>query len=168
MDPLSEAFQHHAWATEELIRHLRKLPPAALTASCPGVYGEVLATLSHLVSADSRYLRYLEGTPPPPRTAPDPVMKLDEIADALRGQAVRWRIVLTVADELDITLPARSDRPLLPHATNLLFGQALHHGNDHRTQICTVLSSNGFEVPDLDVWTYWMERRFEKVVAPIG
>jgi hypothetical protein len=39
MDPLSEAFQHHTWATEKLIRHLR---PRAM-----GVYGEVLATLSH-------------------------------------------------------------------------------------------------------------------------
>ena len=26
MDPLSEAFQHHTWATEKLIRHLRGLP----------------------------------------------------------------------------------------------------------------------------------------------
>jgi uncharacterized damage-inducible protein DinB len=161
MDPLSEAFQHHTWATEQLIKHLRKLPKEALSARSPGVYGEVLATLSHLISADSRYLRYLEGTPPPPKTAPDPIRTLDELADALRDQAVRWRIVLAHAGELDITLPARGTRPELPHSTNLLFAQALHHGNDHRTQICTVLSSNGFESPDLDVWRYWMDRRAE-------
>ena len=161
MDPLSEAFQHHTWATEELIRHLRKLPKAALSASSPGVYGEVLATLSHLISADSRYLRYLEGTPPPPKTAADPIRTLDELADALRDQAVRWRVVLAHAGELDITLPARGARPELPHATNLLFAQAIHHGNDHRTQICTILSSNGYESPDLDVWRYWMDRRAE-------
>jgi hypothetical protein len=63
--------------------------------------------------------------------------------------------------EIDVTLPARGTRPVLPHATNLLIGQALHHGNDHRTQICTVLSANGFESPDLDFWRYWMERRAE-------
>lgn len=57
MDPLSEAFQHHTWATELLIRHLQGLPEEALTASAPGVYGEVLATLSHLLDADGRYLR---------------------------------------------------------------------------------------------------------------
>jgi uncharacterized damage-inducible protein DinB len=162
MDPLSEAFQHHTWATEQLIRHLRKLPKEALKASSPGVYGEVLATLSHLISADSRYLRYLEGTPPPPKTGPDIVRTLDELSDLLRDQAVRWRVVLARAGELDITLPARGTRPVLPHATNLLFAQALHHGNDHRTQICTILSSNGYESPDLDVWRCWMERRFEK------
>ena len=70
MDPLSEAFQHHTWATDRLIGHLRTLPPAALTATAPGVYGEVLATLSHLLGADGRYLTYLEGPIPPSRTGP--------------------------------------------------------------------------------------------------
>jgi uncharacterized damage-inducible protein DinB len=159
MDPLSEAFQHHTWATERLIEHLRGLPEAALTASAPGVYGEVLATLSHLLGADGRYLTYLEGSAPPPRSGPDQVRSLDELADAVRDQAVRWRMVLSRIDELDITFPARHDRPELPHATNLVVDQALHHGNDHRTQICTVLSASGYAAPDLDVWSYWMARR---------
>jgi len=159
MDPLSEAFQHHTWATEKLIRHLRGLPDAALTATSPGVYGEVLATLSHLLDADGRYIQYLEGTPPPPTEGPDPTKPLTVLADQVRDQAVRWRMLLARVDELDVTIPARRDRPEMPHATNLLFDQALHHGNDHRTQICTVLSVNGYETPDLDVWTYWQERR---------
>ena len=159
MDPLSEAFQHHTWATEQLIRHLRDLPPEALTASAPGVYGEVLATLSHLLDADGRYLRYLEGTPPPPRTGPDATRSLDELADQLRDQAVRWRVLLARIGDVDVTIPARGDRPEMPHATNLMVIQALHHGNDHRTQVCTVLSVNGYAVPDLDVWSYWAERR---------
>ncbi len=162
MDPLSEAFQHHTWATEKLIRHLRELPEDALTATAPGVYGEVLATLSHLLGADGRYLQYLEGTAPSPRTGPDAVRSLDELADQLRDQAVRWRVVLSRLGDLDVTLPARRDRPEFLHATNLLVAQALHHGTDHRTQICTVLSVNGYETPDLDVWSYWMERRLEQ------
>jgi uncharacterized damage-inducible protein DinB len=159
MDPLSEAFQHHTWATEKLIRHLRGLPEAALTANASGVYGEVLATLSHLLAADSRYLSRLEGNPPPPKTGPDTPKPLDQLADQLRDQAVRWRVVLSRIDEIDVTIAARYERPEFPHATNLLVGQALHHGNDHRTQICTVLSANGYETPNLDVWAYWMDRR---------
>ena len=158
MDPLSEAFQHHLWATEALIKHLRTLPAEALTARAPGVYGDVLATLAHLVDADARYLRYLEGTPPP-KTGPDPARSLDGLAEALRDQAPRWRMVLERAGELDVTLPVRGDRPELPHATNLLLAQALHHGTDHRSQICTILSVNGYEAPDIDVWSYWMARR---------
>lgn len=161
MDPVSEAFQHHTWATEQLIRHLRQLPVDSLSSTSTGVYGEVLATLSHLLAADSRYLAYLEGMPMPSSAGPDETRQLDELADALRDQAVRWRILLARLNDLDVTLPARRDRPELAHATNLLIVQALHHGNDHRTQICTVLSSNGYETPDLDVWSYWMDRRFE-------
>jgi uncharacterized damage-inducible protein DinB len=162
MDPLAEAFQHHTWATDRLIGHLRSLPEPALSATAEGVYGEVLATLSHLLDAEGRYLSYLEGTPPPPRgPGPDPVRSLDELADQVRDRAVRWRVLLARAGEVDVTLPARDERPELPHATNLLIAQALHHGTDHRTQICTVLSVNGYETPDLDVWSYWMDRRAE-------
>jgi hypothetical protein len=32
--------------------------------------------------------------------------------------------------------------------------QALHHGNDHRTHICTILGHNGVEYGDMDVWAY--------------
>ena len=161
MDPLSEAFQHHTWATEKLLCHLRTLPDAALTATAEGVYGEVAATLSHMLAADARYLGYLEGNVPAAKTGPDASRTLAEMDDAVRDQAVRWRIVLARAGELDVTIPGRGDRPALPHATNLLIAQALHHGTDHRTHICTVLSANGYETPDLDVWTYWMDRRSE-------
>ena len=102
MDPLSEAFQHHTWATEQLIRHLRQLPAESLSSTSTGVYGEVLATLSHLLAADSRYLAYLEGVPLPSRAGPDETRSLDDLADALRDQAVRWRILLARLDELDV------------------------------------------------------------------
>ena len=161
MDPLTEAFQHHNWATLRLIRHLQELPVAAQAATCAGVYGEVLATMSHLMFADGRYLDDLEGVPRLPRTGPDDTVELDVLAERLRDHVVRWRMVLARLGAIDVTLPARSDRPELPHATNLLISQALHHGTDHRTQVCTALSVNGFETPDLDVWAYWMSRRAE-------
>jgi uncharacterized damage-inducible protein DinB len=161
MDPLTEAFQHHNWATLKLIRHLQELPAAAQAATSAGVYGEVLATLSHLMAADGRYLDDLAGVPRQPRTEPDEAVALDVLADRVRDHTVRWRMTLARLDEIDVTLPARPDRPELPHATNLLIAQALHHGTDHRTQICTALAVNGFEAPDIDVWAYWMSRRAE-------
>jgi len=36
----------------------------------------------------------------------------------------------------------------------ILITQFSHHGSDHRSQVCTTLSVNGLEVPDLDVWAY--------------
>jgi hypothetical protein len=32
--------------------------------------------------------------------------------------------------------------------------QALHHGNDHRTHICTILGHHGVEYGEMDVWAY--------------
>jgi uncharacterized damage-inducible protein DinB len=32
--------------------------------------------------------------------------------------------------------------------------QALHHGTDHRSQICSSLTSLGVEPPGIDVWEY--------------
>ena len=35
--------------------------------------------------------------------------------------------------------------------------QALHHGNDHRTQICSALSALGHDAPNLDAWASGLE-----------
>jgi uncharacterized damage-inducible protein DinB len=32
--------------------------------------------------------------------------------------------------------------------------QALHHGTDHRSQICTTLTTLGVEPPSIDVWDF--------------
>lgn len=32
--------------------------------------------------------------------------------------------------------------------------QALHHGTDHRSQVCTALTSLGIEPPPIDVWDF--------------
>ena len=32
--------------------------------------------------------------------------------------------------------------------------QALHHGTDHRSQVCTTLTSLGIEPPEIDVWAF--------------
>ena len=32
--------------------------------------------------------------------------------------------------------------------------QAIHHGTDHRSQVCTALTTLGIEPPAIDVWDY--------------
>ena len=44
---------------------------------------------------------------------------------------------------------AESHAPL-----GIRLAQALHHGTDHRSQICTGLTSLGIEPPDIDVWAF--------------
>lgn len=75
----------------------------------------------------------------------------------MREHADRWTAFLDRlnAGTLDVTFPGRSDYPQTPHAEGLFLLQALHHGNDHRTQICSTLGALGLDVPELDGWTYW-------------
>jgi uncharacterized damage-inducible protein DinB len=35
--------------------------------------------------------------------------------------------------------------------------QALHHGTDHRTPICTAITSLGVEPPSIDAWDYGLQ-----------
>jgi hypothetical protein len=32
--------------------------------------------------------------------------------------------------------------------------QAIHHADDHRSHILSILGARGLEVPELDVWAY--------------
>ena len=45
--------------------------------------------------------------------------------------------------------------------------QALHHGTDHRSQVCTALTALGIEPPEIDVWAFAAEQgRLDEVPAP--
>jgi len=35
--------------------------------------------------------------------------------------------------------------------------QALHHGTDHRSQICTALTALGVDPPGIDVWNFGVQ-----------
>jgi hypothetical protein len=40
----------------------------------------------------------------------------------------------------------------------MLLIQAIHHGNDHRTQICSTLGARDLPLPEIDGWDFWADR----------
>jgi uncharacterized damage-inducible protein DinB len=159
-DVLRAMFDHHLWATGKLIDHLGTLPPERLRETVPGTYGSILATLTHLVDADDRYLLRLRGPSLPPYRDRGEV-PLQTLRADLDDRARRWDAVLTEveAGTLEAAILGRDDYPDTPHAEAMLLLQAIHHGNDHRAQICSTLGALGLEVPELDGWEYWAEVR---------
>lgn len=155
MDPIQEMFAHHDWATRRLLDHCEGLPPQSLHATAPGTYGSIIATLVHLVSADQRYLELLTGEVVEPRLREGMEPFIGVLRAHFVRQSERWRAVLERVDDLDVTLPPRGAWPRMPHAQNLLLVQAINHGDDHRTHVCTILGSLGLPIPDLDGWSYW-------------
>jgi uncharacterized damage-inducible protein DinB len=158
-DVLRAMFEHHLWATERLIDHLARLPAERLDASVPGTYGSTIDTLTHLVDADGRYLmRLREPTPPPgeDRTGIPLATLKDEIADHRR----RWDVALAELERGELHSVIRNHHGGYPDtdpAETMLLIQAIHHGNDHRTQICSTLGALGEEVPELDGWEFWVD-----------
>ena len=41
-----------------------------------------------------------------------------------------------------------------PEGAGVRLAQVIHHGTDHRSQICTALTALGIEPPAIDVWDY--------------
>lgn len=157
VDPLRTMFRHHAWATLRLLDHCRTLSADDLQESVPGTYGSIIATLIHLVAADQRYLRRMDGAESQLVVHESQPATLADLSAAVQAQAVRWEALVDRADDLNVTL-SRHEEPDIPKAEDLLFLQAIHHGNDHRTQVCVVLGAKGLDAPDLDGWHYWPER----------
>ena len=152
--PIDEQFQYHTWATLRLIDHCLGLAPEALDYTLAGTYGSVHDTIAHLVGADSWYLSLMTG---------DESLGIREVKSLslpeLRARFVErseaWKGVLARLDDYDPTLPADDESPEVPHARNLLLAQALHHGDDHRTHVWSILGAKGLELPEADVWMYW-------------
>lgn len=159
-DIVRAGFDHHLWATLSLLDTLETLEPARLDDRIDGTYGSILQTMTHLVDADDRYLQRLTMPVLPPYedrgTQPIP-----ELRSRIQAHAPRWNAVLAQLDagELDARIAQREDWPETPHAEGLLLLQAVHHGNDHRTQVCSTLGALGLEAPELDGWGFWLAER---------
>lgn len=157
-DVLRAMFSHHIWATGKLIHHLAGLPRERLDGAIPGTYGSILETLTHLIDADERYLLRLRGDPLPPYEDRG-ARALETLQIELEDRRRRWDGVLDRLERGDLaaSIAGQQDYPAVEDAEILLLLQAVHHGNDHRTQICSTLGALEEEVPDLDGWAYWVE-----------
>jgi uncharacterized damage-inducible protein DinB len=40
---------------------------------------------------------------------------------------------------------------------SIRLAQVLHHGTDHRSQICTALTTLGVDPPDIDAWDFGLQ-----------
>lgn len=159
-DIVRAMFAHHLWATETLIDHLAGLPAERLDEAIPGTYGSMVATLTHLVDADGRYLVRFED-PTPPGAEHRAGVPLATLRAEMQEHRDRWERILDRLErgELAASVRAKPDYPDTDDAEGLLLLQALQHGNDHRTQICSTLGALGEPVPELDGWEYWATGR---------
>ena len=68
--------------------------------------------------------------------------------------ARRWLKLLETDLDPDQEMVSQSADGEFHTTVGVRLAQVLHHGTDHRSQICTALTSIGIEPPDVDVWSY--------------
>src|SRR5262249_19333334 len=121
-----------------------------LGATIPGAFGTIRDTLQHLVAAEEGYFWGLTGERLP-APLPDVQVPLGELADRIRRLGPRWELLA-----LDSEIPSRE--LTLPDGWRTIgavpMAQAIHHADDHRSHVLSILGARGLEVPDLDVWSY--------------
>ena len=150
---LEDAFAHHVWATLRLVDACVTLTPQQLDTAVPGTYGSILETVRHLVGADSSYLFVTSGERTP--LIDEDHMDLPELRATMEGHGAAWSGLVGGNLDPDAVLVRHRDDGSETHAPmSIRLTQALHHGTDHRSQICTALTTLGVEPPGIDVWDF--------------
>jgi uncharacterized damage-inducible protein DinB len=149
---LNEAFRYHKWANLYLLDVCAKLPKEELHLTVPGTYGTIAATFQHLASGEEYYLMRLGAGDPTIRES-DPFPGLAVLREHLVQSTDR---LLDMASLIkgDETFVWKDEHGVFTLAQKLVIVQALHHGNDHRTHICTILGHHGIPFGEMDVWAY--------------
>ena len=153
---LDDAFGHHVWATIQLIDACLALSEEQLATTVPGTYGSILDTMRHLVGGDAGYLCVLSGGQVAEISEADEGrMTLSDLRAVMERNGPIWSTVLAQDIDPD-TIVARSrddgTDSLVPVGVRL--AQVVHHGTDHRSQVCTALTTLGIEPPAIDAWDY--------------
>jgi len=150
---MADAFAHHVWATLRLIDACLALTAEQLETGVPGTYGSILETIRHLVGADSSYLFALTGGGV--AAIDEDRMDLPELRAAMEANGPAWAQLLVGDLDPDAVVVRYRDDGSESHAPmGIRLAQALHHGTDHRSQVCTALTALGVEPPAIDAWDF--------------
>ena len=149
---LQDAFDHHVWATLRLLDACRSLTQEQLEAVVPGTYGSIIQTARHLVASDSWYLHRLTGRD---HIDEEAGLSISQLLEAMEGNGGAWSELLKGDLDPDRVVVVKiDDGSEFRAAMGIRLAQVVHHGTDHRSQICTALTTFGVDPPAIDVWDY--------------
>ena len=164
---LSDAFGHHIWANQLILDACAGLTADQLAMPAPGTYGSIASTLRHLIQADSFYLWVQNGSTGP-LIPSENSMSIAELRSANDRHADGYRELLAGPQDPDIEVAEHGDGWDFVATLGIRAAQIVHHGSDHRSQICTGLTALGIAPPDIDLWAYGAAtgRAREVITAP--
>ena len=150
---LEVPFAHHAWATLRLLDTCLTLSPEQLETGVPGTFGSIIETMRHLVGADASYLFVLNGGLTP--EIEEAKMGLAELRVVMERSGPAWSSLLARDLDPDADIVRHRDDGSESHAPmGIRLAQVVHHGTDHRSQVCTALTMLGVEPPAIEAWDF--------------
>jgi uncharacterized damage-inducible protein DinB len=156
-DGLKDCIGHNTWATAELLKLSSSLTDAQLDATAIGTYGSIIETFRHIIRSEAGYQARLMGSEPDWDRQRLDSSDLAELASRNNDLSVRWQQFLSDPFDAEKTFPMRwhdgLDRDV---PAGVVLAQAIHHGSDHRSQICTILTMLDMTVPPMGLWD-WAE-----------
>ena len=152
---LTHFFKQNLWANLCLLDECEKLTDEQLDATLDGTYGSIRVTLMHIFAGEESYVQHFTGQRPEPELRtfhPFPGFDFLRTRARLNGErlialAEQWQEgdILHIPDEGQIY-----DIPAI-----IVLIQAINHATDHRSQIATILGTQGIEFPELSGWRYF-------------
>jgi uncharacterized damage-inducible protein DinB len=151
---LDAAFAHHVWATIELVDACERLSPDRLRHTVPGTRGPIIDTLVHLVESDAFDLAIVEGRDL--AGVEDVGPAFDALRDAMRRNGAGWSAYLSRSPDPDepVTEVDPTDGFRRVASVGMRMAATLDHGTDHRSQICTALTTLAIRPPQIGVMPY--------------
>ena len=154
---LEAAFAHHGWATLRVIDACSGLSDEQLATDVPGTRGPILGTLRHLVESDAFDLFVL--TSDRAQDVDAERMSLFELRAATERTGAGWAELLSGALDPDAVVHEVDEHDGFQRWAPIGFRLAgtLDHGSDHRSQLCTALTTIGIVPPKLGVLDFGVE-----------
>jgi uncharacterized damage-inducible protein DinB len=158
MDLLVEFFRHNSMMNRRLMEVCRQLSPEQLGSEAVGTYGSIGGTLVHIANAQEGYAARFLGTERPERLQEDPFPDFMALEERFaRGDAQLEDAAGQADREHDVLVTGNDPPGTFRMPASLILLQAVNHGTEHRSQVCTVLTQIGVEPPELDGWTYFFD-----------
>jgi uncharacterized damage-inducible protein DinB len=154
MSTLPILYRHHRWSWLTLFDTLATLPEDVLALTSPGTYGSIHETITHTMLNERRFIDAINASRPVSlERLPDPLPSLADlhahfVADAEDLIEAAGRVTA----ETMVTGEFRGQKFQLPAVIPLF--QAYNHGVEHRTDITTILSAHGYELPAVHLWAF--------------
>ena len=153
---ITHLFRHNTWATLKLLDACAGLGDEQLDVMVPGTFGTIRDTLLHIVGAEVSYVQRVTGRLPGEAPQPGEYPSIDVLRESTVWCGEELIQMAMGASPDQIVRQTRRGKNIQYRLTGLLT-QAINHATEHRAQVATILTQQGFQPPEMSGWAYMQE-----------